>query len=66
MADSLLPKDRKKQLMQEITLEPAGGREKTDRTTWSVRDEEEGDGEGHKHEGKKFPFDFSLKAKFLD
>lgn len=25
MADSLLPKDRKKQLMQEITLEPAGG-----------------------------------------
>lgn len=29
MADSLLPKDRKKQLMQEITLEPAGG-EKTD------------------------------------
>lgn len=30
MADSLLPKDRKKQLMQEITLEPAGGGEKTD------------------------------------
>lgn len=27
MADSLLPKDRKKQLMQEITLEPAGGGE---------------------------------------
>lgn len=26
MADSLLPKDRKKQLMQEITLEPAGER----------------------------------------
>lgn len=29
MADSLLPKERKKQLMQEITLEPAGGGEKT-------------------------------------
>lgn len=27
MADSLLPKDRKKQLMQEITLEPAGDRQ---------------------------------------
>lgn len=28
MADSLLPKDRKKQLMQEITLEPAEGEQK--------------------------------------
>lgn len=27
MADSLLPKERKKQLTQEITLEPAGGGE---------------------------------------
>lgn len=25
MADSLFPKDRKKQLMQDMTLEPAGG-----------------------------------------
>lgn len=28
MADSLLPKDRKKQLMQEITLEPAEDEQK--------------------------------------
>lgn len=28
MADSLFPKDRKKQLTQEITLEPAAGEQK--------------------------------------
>ena len=31
MADSLLPKDRKKQLTQEMTLEPAGGGKKRGR-----------------------------------
>lgn len=31
MADSLLPKDRKKQLMQEITLEPAEDQRKEER-----------------------------------
>lgn len=39
MADSLLPNDRKKQLTQEITLEPAGDREER-----RERDGEEGKG----------------------